>query len=167
MDSNYGARESLSLIYSGTERRVPAGGYLLGVGGPHGHKNPGVPLGTLELVVRATRWATALVYTRARPAQASPAPGARGRSRGSLSEGRATVWRLSRGWPGRRQLRGRWSLPALRRSVPNSESRARPNLRRILHPGARLVSLRVTRALPASLSRPQSSGPPYPAALGR
>lgn len=31
-------------------------------------ENPGAPLGTLELVVRAAGWATALVYTRARPA---------------------------------------------------------------------------------------------------
>lgn len=40
-------------------------------------ETPGAPLGTLELVVRAARWATALVYTRARPAQPLqlPTPG--------------------------------------------------------------------------------------------
>lgn len=73
LDSNYGARESLPLIYSGTGWRVPARGDLLQARGPRGQKSPGAPLSTLELVVPAG-WVSRCPHPCA-PARDSPRPG--------------------------------------------------------------------------------------------
>lgn len=118
---------------------MPARCDLPQAGGPRGQKNPGAPLGTLELVVPASGWATALVYTRARPTRSSPAPGARGRAARELRllfkirggsrrrlappSGRArpppTSWSVECPGPRRTPVRLR-SSPG--RSVQNSES---------------------------------------------
>lgn len=58
-------------------------------------ENPGAPLGTLELVVPAAEWATALVYTRARPAESFPAPGARGRAAREPLSTHVDSWRVA------------------------------------------------------------------------